>query len=402
MKLCWGFAEMADLSKVGERLKLKPRPGNEPHWHRIQVGCSVGYRPSLKDKHGRWSARAYDEDLRKYKVKQLGDFGELEGSQRFAAAKVETELFWQLVRDGGELRPSMRTVADACRDYVEKLETPEKSAEAKQRFNRYVYGQPVAKVKLDKLRKKHVQQWRDWLTSQPAQVSRSKKGKVRTRARAASTINRDMAVLRAALSKVLPKGAPSTPAAWQEALTSIRGANGNRRIYLDKSQRQALLRHIPSEAEPFARALCLLPVRPGALAALSVENFNCLTKELHIVKDKAGAGRRIQISSDAAELLSGLTQDKLPAAPLFMRKDGSRWNRHTWHRPFSIAASLANLPEGATAYTLRHCVITDLITARLPILTVAQLSGTSVEMIEKHYGHLSNEAAVDALATLRL
>ena len=41
------------------------------------------------------------------------------------------------------------------------------------------------------------------------------------RERAPSTVNRDMAVLRAALSKVLSPGAPNSEAAWQEALKAI-------------------------------------------------------------------------------------------------------------------------------------------------------------------------------------
>jgi len=49
---------------------------------------------------------------------------------------------------------------------------------------------------------------------------------------------------------------------------------------------------------------------------------------------------------------------------------------------------------------LRHSVITDLIRARLPALTVAQLSGTSVAMIERHYGHLVRNHAEEALARL--
>ena len=53
-----------------------------------------------------------------------------------------------------------------------------------------------------------------------------------------------------------------------------------------------------------------------------------------------------------------------------------------------------------TAYTLRHSTITDLVTSGLPILTIAQISGTSVEMIEKHYGHLRNDAALTALEQL--
>lgn len=67
-----------------------------------------------------------------------------------------------------------------------------------------------------------------------------------------------------------------------------------------------------------------------------------------------------------------------------------------------MAAKAADLPPTATAYTLRHSTITDLVKAKLPLLTIAQISGTSVEMIEKHYGHLANEAAVEALGTLAL
>jgi hypothetical protein len=59
-------------------------------------------------------------------------------------------------------------------------------------------------------------------------------------------------------------------------------------------------------------------------------------------------------------------------------------------------------PGAASANTLRHSVITDLIRARLPILTVAQLAGTSVAMIEKHHGHRLRDDAEEALAALAL
>ncbi len=51
---------------------------------------------------------------------------------------------------------------------------------------------------------------------------------------------------------------------------------------------------------------------------------------------------------------------------------------------------------------MRHSVITDLVTGGLDLLTVAQLSGTSVAMIEKHYGHLRADHAAAALAGLTL
>ena len=62
----------------------------------------------------------------------------------------------------------------------------------------------------------------------------------------------------------------------------------------------------------------------------------------------------------------------------------------------------ADLPIGATAYTLRHSTITDLVSAGLPLLTIAQISGTSAEMIERHYGHLASDAATKALEGLSL
>ena len=71
-----------------------------------------------------------------------------------------------------------------------------------------------------------------------------------------------------------------------------------------------------------------------------------------------------------------------------------------WRHPIKDAVKAAGLPGAASAYTLRHSVITDLIRARLPILTVAQLSGTSVAMIEKHYGHLVRDDAEEALASI--
>ncbi|NBU85174.1 MAG: integrase, partial [Sphingomonadaceae bacterium] len=261
---------------------------------------------------------------------------------------------------------------------------------------------PIARVKLDKLRNRHVREWRGRLEATPALVSRAKKGEPVTRKRAASTVNRDMAVFRAALAKVLSPGAPNSEAAWQEALKSIPNANGRRTIYLDRGQRRKLLEHIPAEAAPFVRALCLMPLRPGALAALTAGDFDKRTSELTIGKDKTGKPRRIQLPNDAAQLLASQVALKLPTAPLFIRNNGMAWTKDSWKHPIAEAVKAAGLPAEATAYTLRHSTITDLVTAGLPLLTIAQISGTSAEMIERHYGHLASDAAITALGQLSL
>jgi integrase len=383
-----------DLSKVKDRNDLKAE--REPHWQRLHAGCFLGYRPSKRGSTGTWIARAYDEDAGKYRLKALGDFGNLPGNERFTAAKREAEKLAELVEAGGEVRAKIETVKDACEEYAKDR------PEAARRFRRYVDSDPIAKVKLDKLRRRHVKEWRERLEAQPALVSRRKKGDPIHRERAASTVNRDMAVFRAALAKVLSPGAPNSEAAWQEALKATPNADGRRTLYLDRSERRKLLEKIDDEAAPFVRALCLLPLRPGALAALTAGDFDKRTSELTIGKDKTGKPRRIQLPQEAAKLLGDQAKNKLPGAALLMRTNGKVWNKDSWKKPIAAAVAAAGLPGDATAYTLRHSTITDLVSAGLPLLTIAQISGTSAEMIERHYGHLASDAAVKALGELAL
>ena len=385
-----------DLSKVGKRGELKLQ--REPHWQRLRAGAFLGFRPAAKGGPGTWIARTYDADNGKYKLKSLGDFGHLPGNEIFAVAKKEAEAFADLVESGGvaEVRAKIETVKDACEDYAKT------HADARGRFERFVYGDPVANVKLDKLRTSHLEAWRGRLEAAPALVSRSKEGERRTRDRAPSTVNRDLVPLRAALSKVLAPGAPGTPAAWQEALKPIRNADKQRTLYLDIGERRKLLDKIEAEALPFVKALAMLPLRPGAMAGLNAGDFDKRTRELTVAKDKTGKPRRIAVPVAVADFLSAQTKDKLPAAPIFMRGNGKRWTKDDWNDPIKAAAISAELNPAVTAYVFRHSVLTDLVDGGLPILTVAQLSDTSVEMIERHYGHLNKAAAEQALAALAL
>lgn len=385
-----------DLSKVGKRDDLKPR--REPYWQRLHAGCYLGFRPSKCGGAGTWIARAYDQDRGRYHVKSLGDFGALPPNERFTAAKREAGKISEIVESGGEVRRKIETVADACREYLKAR--PGSIAEGV--FRRHVYDDPIGRVKLDKLRRHHLASWRERLEKAPAVISRTKAGQVRHKVRAPSTVNRDMAPFRAALNKVLAPGAPNTEAAWQEALKPVRNADRRRSLYLDKGQRRLLLKHVALEARPFVEALCLLPLRPGAMAALTVGDFDKRTSELTVGKDKAEGGRRVMLPGAVSKLFNQQTKRKLPTAPLFMRANGKPWDRNTWGDAIEDAAKAAQLPTGTTAYTLRHSTITDLVTAGLPLLTIAQISGTSAEMIERHYGHLISEAAVKALAELVL
>ena len=383
---------MPDLSKVGARDTLRAR--REPYWQRLRPGCFLGYRPSAKGGAGSWIARAYDDGGRNYRVKALGSYVDHPARDRFGQAKLDAEKYAWEVERGYESEERLQTVGDACRRLAKSHK------EAGDRFRRHVYSDPVAKVKLTKLRRIHLASWRARLEATPALVSRRKKGVPVTRPRSPATVNRDMAVLRMALGAVLPLGPPNTEAAWQEALKPVKNAVKRRTLYLNRDQRRALAEAVDSEAEPFVRALCLLPLRPGAVAALTVDDFDKQTAELTICKDKSGHGRRIVVPKKAARLFAAAAKGKPRTSPLFTMKNGKAWQREYWRHAIIDAAKAAKMPGNVVAYTLRHSTITDLVTAGLPLLTIAQISGTSAEMIEKHYGHLVRDAAVEALASL--
>ena len=389
---------MADLSRIGARDGLKPKAGDEPHWQRLRQGCYLGFRPSRRGGKGSWFARAYDMDKGKYQRKALGDYGSLSGHDVFTQAKRDAENWAETVESGGMRAHDLSTVADACRAYLKNRPGPI----AEGVFRRHVYSDPIAKVKLDKLRRHHLRDWRKRLEEAPALLSRNKGGETRTKQRSKSTINRDMVPLRAALGQVLVSGAPNTDAAWQEALKPHKGAHKRRDLYLDYAERKRLLDATDAEAAPFVRALCLLPLRPGAVANLHAGDFDKRTRTLTIGRDKHGRPRQITVPETASDFLAKQAKGKLPAAPLLSRSDGRAWNKDAWKHPIKDAVSAAKLPSGVSAYTLRHSVITDLIRDGLPALTVAQLSGTSVVMIERHYGHLVRDDAEQALARLAL
>lgn len=382
-----------DLSTVRNRERLAAR--REPYWHKLDVGRYLGFRPSKVGGPGAWVAKWYDPDTRTKRSCALGAFGDLIPSERYGAALKAARAWLEHVSGGGSTGKAL-TVGQACERYAGD------DAEVIARFRRHVYADPIAKVPLAKLTRRHVQAWRERLAAKPAPVSRRKTGKLITRPRSASSLNRDMTALRAALNQAFEQGDVLNNQAWRVALKPVRRADRSRDVYLDRTERKALIDALPEHAAAFARGLCALPLRPGALAALTAGNFDKRTGTLTIGKDKSGGDRKIVVPAATAELLKAQARAKLPGAPLFTQADGKAWDRHAWKGPIKDAVRAAGLREDVTAYTLRHSTITDLIADGVPALTVAQLSGTSVVMIERHYGHLLQDQATAALGKLVL
>lgn len=389
------------ITTVAAREKLKVR--REPYWARISAGCQLGYRKMSATTTGTWIAKYRDSESGRRDKRSLGDFSDLAGAVRYDAAKRAAEEWFAHLGKGGSAQAVIVKVA--CESYVQHVRELRGDAPADDldmRFRRWIYDDAIARIELGKLTKAKVEHWRKALAKTPVVVNRDKRAEPITRTRAASSVNRDISALRAALNHAHDAGHVTTDMAWRVALRPAKNADGRRDVYLDRNERRALSAKAAPDLALLLRGLSLVPLRPGALAALTAGNFDKRLGVLTIGKDKAGKDRRIKLPEATAAFFAEQAKGKLPTAMLFAQAGGKTWTKDAWKRPIKEAANAADLTQKTTAYSLRHSVITDLVTGGLDLLTVAQLSGTSVVMIERHYGHLRAEHAAAALAKLAM
>jgi site-specific recombinase XerD len=335
---------------------------------------------------GTWLARLYDGE--RYHHTSLGDFGALSDKERFDAAKRAAEQWFEHLGLGGSTQS--HSVKAACEAYVSKQRAekgPQAAADSEGFFRRLVYKDTIANVVLSKLTKQQCSAWR---------------ARVLEQSRTKSSFNRNITPLRAALNLAFEDGKVATDQAWRTQLKPLKGpgTSGRRTLYLDAQARRRLVENASEEARPLLQAMILQPVRPGDIPRARVQDLYLENRSLRL----AGKNneRVIPLSDEALAHFRACAEDKLPSAWLVARRDGSQWKKEAWRDEVKQAAAVAKLPKATVATTLRHSVITELVKGGLDIFHVAKLAGTSVVMIEKHYGHLQDEHARAALQKLSL
>lgn len=93
---------------------------------------------------------------------------------------------------------------------------------------------------------------------------------------------------------------------------------------------------------------------------------------------------------------------KMPRAYLFTKSDGRQWLKWLWSKPIREAAQSSRLPMGTTAYVIRHSVISDWIRAGVDVASVANATGTSIQMINDYYFKALPDDTADKLAAINL
>jgi integrase len=362
------------LHKSSIRKALSAR--REPYWGPpIAKGQHVGYRKIDADT-GTWIARLYVDGAQTYhKLGQATDqFG-------FDEAKAAAAQWFQLKADGIKT-DDVVTVADACRRYVTERSTSRSAGcghDAEKRFERTVYDTSFGARPLAKLRAPHVKAWRDGLDLTKA------------------TSNRTLVALKAALNlAVRERNVVSSQAQEWRDVKPFKNAGTRRDLFLDLEQRRALLDACEGAVRDLIEAVMVTGSRAGELTSALRRQFDARTGSITL-SGKTGP-RTVPLAPAGVTLLTRLAKSKLPNARLLVRDDGEPWAHSDWDELVRDAAKKAKLPTGVCLYTLRHSFITTALTSGMSTLDVARLVGTSLAMIDKHYGHLVSSAARERLA----
>jgi len=363
---------MADLSNKTARRKLKAR--SSAYTQKLAEGRALGYRKRASGSPGRWLLRTADDDGG-YAFEVLGaadDFADADGREILSYPQALAAALGKQSAD-----PTKVTVKQALDDWA-KAKRATASSE-KQKLDIDSAARRIAaafpRKTIANLIAKDVASWRD------GYIVEGKDPRARR-----ATANRDLATLKAALTKAADAADYTGPRAWVAAKKFAKADSfGARMVILTPEQEAQLIAAARADLAVMLTALQMTGARFGEMRAAAVRDLhgNRLT-----LAGKTGR-RTIALSPDKARWFSKLAKGRPADAPLLTRQDGTGWPDGGQLKLVRDAVAAAKLPADATSYALRHGFISRALSAGVPIAAVAQHVGSSPEMIAASYAKFS-------------
>jgi integrase len=352
------------------REKLSPR--REPYWDRITQGKHLGFRKTNIG--GHWIARLHPSGGKR-QFKPLGSEQKLDFSTALAKA-----LEWLEDICGPE--PAETRVKHAISHYLDYLYdecSPSSYSTMKSRADRHILPQ-LGEQRIADLKTKD---YEDWLSGTAKRIERGSDNESRRKARYGA--NECLKILKAALNQAHKSNRELPRDEWSHVERLKGGVTAGRKIFLTGNEPQRLVNACEGAFRDLVMFGLMTGCRLGEAYSMRVRDFDPDRGEWDVEFSKTGP-RVCVLQDDSIVLLRRLCAGKKKDDVVFLRDDGVPWNRANVQPPMKRAVARAELDPATTYYALRHSYISSQLKAGVPPQIVAENVGTSVTMIEKHYG----------------
>ncbi len=176
---------------------------------------------------------------------------------------------------------------------------------------------------------------------------------------------------------------------------------------------QAVGEELPERFAPLPVFVGLTGLRPEEWIALEWRDVDTRAGIVHVRRvytdaqvklygKQARSLRTVPLPTAAAHALSAIPRGLLPGIRLFSGEASGYLNLHNWRRDEWTPALKAAGVEHRGPYALRHTFASFAIAAGVSLFELARFMGTSVEQIDRTYGHLLPDSLDRTRAALDL
>lgn len=440
-------------TKTG-RARLEPR--DAPYYMTLSAGCALGFRRGPET----WIARC--RIGKKQHWQPLGELAEWDDAKKAAEAWFKTmggAATTQPTR--GTAREALAAYVADLRDEQQRAAA---AMRAEKMFARCIYADPFADLQVEALKQEHFKELRKRLAAtrgrgraypdeQKQQVLQRLRdgaplkalaretnidagtlrawkrddGKAQKTGRSVKSVNRIMRQLYAALNAAVSSlGYVGNPLAWKLKRvkeTNKRASDSEPRVIVTPEQRADLVAQADDPTARFIRGLWYANgPRPGELAETLVSDFDPRAGTITF-RDMKGDSDEIRVrvtplSTEAIGFFKQCAKGKFPQLPLVHdRTPDEFFKPHRWANGINKAIAAVNAgrsradanyipdaePKKVSAYSWRHAFITEALQVyQLDPITVCKITGTSLEMLHKHYWHLIAERVRSVLDSIKV
>src|SRR6266536_1063633 len=386
----------ADLATRTARYGLRARP--KPYYLLVKPGLHLGYKKPLSGA-GKWVVRQSlgEHAYAVQRIATADDHTDADGDRILNFEQAQEKACVSTAHNpvAGEKHKSL-TVADVIARYLEFLENSRKSArDARYRANAFIVPK-LGTISVDMLTTDTLRDWIRELASAPARLPTRPGQKQRyrqaaydleTRRRRRATVDRALAVLKAALSFAWRNRSVPSKAAWQR-VEPLEAAKPTPIRCLTADEAKRLVNCCKDDVRNLVEAVLHSGAPVSELIQLIVGDFNPSAGTIAIDGSKSAKARHVELSDAGQAFFSDICARRSGAEPIFEKKS-KNWQKSYKSRALAQACTRASISPPITFQALRHTYGALSAMAGVPLATVAKnLGHADTRMVELHYAHL--------------